>query len=207
MKRLVMIGCFGALFLCSQAQSQEAEQLLLDWQKLSGLKKILKNLYQGYKILYQGYSAIQNISEGNFSLHRDFLDALLQASPAVKKYKRVGDIISCQIQLVQQYRAAITKLKDEGNFTPSELDYIAEVYAKIFAGSLRALDELSTVLTSGTLRMNDEERLSAIDRIYDAMLDRYAFSRNFNDRNLLLSAQRAREQREVKLSELLNGIQ
>ena len=34
--------------------------------------------------------------QGNFNLHKAFLDGLMMVSPAVKKYKRVADIITLQ---------------------------------------------------------------------------------------------------------------
>ena len=75
------------------AQSYEAQQLLLNWEKLAQLKKILDNMYKGYQVLSYGYTTIKDISEGNFNLHHAFLEGLLQVSPTVLKYKRVVDIV------------------------------------------------------------------------------------------------------------------
>lgn len=80
----------------SKAQSYEAEQLLLNVQKLSQLKQMLADLKKGYETLYKGYSTIKDISEGNFNLHQIFLDGLFRVRPAVRNYKKVGDIISLQ---------------------------------------------------------------------------------------------------------------
>src|SRR5690242_1627765 len=91
-KRVILVGCFSLLFISSRAQSAEVEQLLLDIDKLTQFKKILQNMYDGYKVLYSGYTNIKDISQGNFSLHKNFLDALLEVSPAVKNYKRIADI-------------------------------------------------------------------------------------------------------------------
>src|SRR5882672_6143961 len=101
MKKLVI--AIAAVFISLQAfpQSQEAQQLLLNWEKLTQLKKILNDMYSGYKIVYKGYTTIKDISEGSFTLHKDFLDGLLQVSPAVRKYKRVTDIISYQLKIVK----------------------------------------------------------------------------------------------------------
>ncbi|MBC7384425.1 MAG: TerB family tellurite resistance protein, partial [Bacteroidia bacterium] len=60
------------------AQSEEVQQLLLNVIKLEQLKKILNNMYDGYKVLTKGYNTIKTISEGNFSIHKVFLDGLLQ---------------------------------------------------------------------------------------------------------------------------------
>ena len=80
--------------------------MLLNVEKVAQLRKILDNMYKGYQIITKGYNAIKDISEGNFNIHKAFLDGLLEVSPVVKKYKRVPDIISRQKQLVKEYKDA-----------------------------------------------------------------------------------------------------
>src|SRR4051812_48291730 len=92
---------FKPIFL--QAQEQEIQQLLLNVEKLAQFKKILQGMYDGYEILQKGYTAIKNISEGNFTIHQTFLDGLLAVSPAVRKYKRVSDVIDYQVRILKEY--------------------------------------------------------------------------------------------------------
>src|SRR5436189_6131399 len=96
MKKIALL--IAVVLISSQAfsQSQEAQQLLLNWEKLTQLKKILDDMYKGYEIVSKGYNTIKNLSQGNFNLHQIFLDGLMQVSPIVKKYKKVADIITCQ---------------------------------------------------------------------------------------------------------------
>jgi hypothetical protein len=195
-------GCF---FQKGKAQAAEAEQLLLNFEKLTQLKALLENLYDGYTILEKGYGAVRDLSEGNFSLHQAFLDGLLQVSPAVKNYYRVADIISCQLRTVKEYRAAFTQFKEAGTFTPEEMVYLESVYARLLRRSAEGLDELALVLTAGELRMSDDQRLGAIDRIYAELADQYAFLRDFNSRTALLSRQRLGEKTQIDLSRKLQG--
>ena len=189
-----------------QAQSQEAQQLLLNVEKLAQLKKVLNNMYQGYETISKGYSTITNISKGNFSLHELFLDGLVQVSPTVKKYKRVADIIGYQTQLVKEYKAAFGSFKNSNLFNTTEVGYMGNVYSKLFSKSLQNLDELAMVITAGKLRMSDDERIAAIDRIYNDIGDKLTFLRDFNKGNSLLALQRAKETNEVIISRKLNGI-
>ena len=69
-------------------------------------KDVLTDLYKDYEILETGYTAIKNISEGNFNLHKAFLDGLLAVSPAVQKYERIVDIIDDQGRIVSEYKSA-----------------------------------------------------------------------------------------------------
>lgn len=188
------------------AQSTEAQQLLLNVEKLAQLKKILSNMKKGYEIVSTGYNTIKDISQGNFNLHDAFLNALLQVSPTVRKYKRVADIISCQSQIVKEYRSAFNRFKSTNLFNSSEITYMEDVYKNLFNKSLQNLDELGMVLTAGKLRMSDDERIAAVDRIYKDISDKLVFLRSFNNEGSVLAVQRGREMVDTKLSEKLNGL-
>jgi hypothetical protein len=161
-------------------------------------------MYDGYKVLYKGYTTVRDISQGSFDLHKNFLDGLLDVSPAVKKYKRIADIIDYQIKIVREYKSAFNQFKEDKSFTPEELDYISKVYSNLLDRSLKSLDELGMVITSGTLRMTDDERLQAIDKIYNSIVDQFSFLRDFNSSTSVLSLQRKSEQTEIEMSRALN---
>ena len=102
MKKILVLVAFIWMGQNLFAQSQEAQQLLLDVEKLVQFKQILNDLKKGYDILNGGYNAIKNISQGNFNLHQTFLDGLLQVSPAVQNYERIADIIQLQLRIVRE---------------------------------------------------------------------------------------------------------
>jgi DNA repair ATPase RecN len=188
------------------AQSFEVEQLLLNVEKLAQLKQILQDMYKGYEVLHNGYTTIKDISEGNFSLHKVFLDGLFEVSPTVQKYKRVADIINYQLQIVKEYKAAYNRFKQDNNFTVQEIEYMGKVYNNLFKESLKKLDELITVITAGQLRMSDDERIAAIDRIFSEVEDQVNFLRYFNSKAAVLSAQRGKEFQEVEISKKLFDV-
>ena len=189
-----------------KAQSEEAQQLLLNVEKLTQLKKILKNMYKGYEVVSKGYNTIQDISKGNFNMHQLFLDELMKVSPVVKKYKRVADIIQSQSQILTEYKTAQGRFKGSNLFNTSEWKYIIEVNKNLFNISLKNLNELAIVITAGQLRMTDDERFLAIDRIYKDISDQLIFLRSFNNENAALALQRKLELKEIKVSEKLNGL-
>lgn len=199
---VVLIGlpCFV------KAQTEEAEQLLLDVQKLSQLKQMLADLKKGYEIVYQGYSTIKNISEGNFNLHKVFLDGLLEVSPAVRNYRKVADIISLQLKIVSEYKSAFKHFKENGKFTADEIEYIGKVYSNLFNESIKNLETLTMIITSGTLRMSDDERLKQIDGLYGDMIDRLSFLRHFNNQTSVLSLQRTKAGNEINFSKKIYGL-
>lgn len=203
---IVLTVGFSTTSFKASAQVEELEQLILDIQKLAQLRQILVSLKEAYEILHGGYNTIINISQGNFSLHKTFLDGLLAVSPAVRNYKKIADIISMQVQLVKEYKGSLSRLRSGGWFTPEELEYISNVYSKLLDGSLDILDVLLNVTTAGKLRMSDDERLKEIDRLYVTMQQKLVFLRQFDSGAAVLGVQRSKEQHEVDVLRKLHDI-
>jgi DNA repair ATPase RecN len=203
MKKILLFMAVICLFLTpdkSKAQSAEIQQLILNIEKLSQFKKILSDMKKGYELLSGGYKTVKDMTEGNFSLHKTFLDALMQVSPAVKNYKKVGEIVEYQILIVKESRNGMNRFIKNGNFSGQEINYFEKVYGNLLNESLRNLDELTMVITADKLRMSDDERLKAVDDIYEQMQDKLLFLRNFNTTSNVLALQRAREKNDVYVS-------
>lgn len=206
LKRLIAIAVLSLFFMSgANAQSHEAQQLLLNVEKLSQLKNILSDMKKGYKVISGGYNTIKDISQGNFSLHEVFLDGLMLVSPEVKKYRRVADIITFQKNIVSEYKAAFKRFRASDIFNSDELDYFERVYGQLFSQSIDNLDELAMVITSSKLRMSDAERLVAIDRIFLDAQDKLMFLRDFNTKATSLFL--ARERQRAELGQLRNLYQ
>ncbi|SDG32602.1 hypothetical protein SAMN04487996_117161 [Dyadobacter soli] len=190
----------------TKAQTPEVTQLILNIQKLNQLRKILKELKAGYDILFKGYTTIKDISKGNFKLHEAFLDGLLEVSPAVKRYKRIAEIVDFQLKLVSEYRSAFAQFQSGKYFNKDELEYMSRVYARLINQSIKNLDALTMVVTAKKMRMSDDERLAAIDKIHEEMQDKLIFLRHFNSTAATLGLQRAKVFVEVETSAHLNGV-
>jgi hypothetical protein len=188
------------------SQATEIQQLILNWEKLAQLEKILDNMYTGYKILDKGYTTIKNIAEGNYSIHQIFIDGLMLVNPTVRNYKRIPFIIDYQKLLLKEYSNAYNRFKNDPHFTPQELEYLANVYSYLFTASLRNIDDLVMIITATKLRMSDDERMQAIDRIFYDMESKLIFLRGFNNSTQLLAIQRARSANDVRTIQHLYGI-
>jgi hypothetical protein len=194
------------LFLSMKAhgQSQELQQLLLDMEKLTQFKSILSDMKKGYQIYQQGYGTISNLSKGNFDLHNGYLTGLMAVSPSVQNYGRVAEIISQQASILSEYKRSFSLFKQSGSFSASELNYMNNVYNQIITQSLTNIEELSDLMTAGKLRMSDDDRLRAIDRIYNSSSDQLQFVRYFNRQGTQLSLERSKELNEVNTLKALN---
>jgi len=188
------------------AQKDEIAQLLLNVEKLAQFEQILSDMKKGYEILSGGYNTIKDLSQGNFNLHKTFLDALMDVSPTVKNYKRVANIINYEVILINEYKSAFNRFKRDTNFNEQELAYLGRVYKNLFKQSLDNLDNLVTIITANQLRMSDDERLGAIDRIFADMQDKLLFLRHFNNYTTVLALQRAKEKNDAGTMRLIYGI-
>jgi DNA repair ATPase RecN len=210
MKKLMLIILICSVGLCTcyhlAAQAQELEELALDIEKLAQFKQILSDLKAGYQVLEGGYNTIKGISQGNFSLHKTYLDGLLAISPAVAKYKKIVTITENQLQLIKEYKNAYKRFQHDGNFNPDEIEYIGKVYSNLADESAKNLESLLNVVTANKLRMSDDERLKAIDLIDEEMENKLSFLKYFNNNTTVLSLQRTKDRNDLNTSRLLHGV-
>lgn len=209
MNRFSVLAFITVLWLYpspGSAQSAEAQQLLLNYTKLRQLEEILDQMYKGYKILSDGYNVVKNISEGNFNLHKVFLDGLFAVNPSIAKYKRIPDIVRYQEMIVDEYRRGMTHIREDGELSIDEIRYIERLYSNLIKRTLRGLDELVTIVTATQLRMSDDERVNGIDRLYREMTRELRFVRSLNSYTYELARQRAKTKNEIETMRHLHGI-
>ncbi|HWK02423.1 MAG TPA: hypothetical protein VNS58_02250 [Puia sp.] len=190
----------------SQTIGQLLEQLSLDVQKLSELKTILNDMYTDYAIVNKGYTDIRNIAEGNFNLHKLFLDGLLLVSPAVRNYPRVPAIIDAEYSIVREYKTATARAIAGGHFTPEELTYLGNTYSLLFRRSAECIESLTMVMTDNQLRLSDDGRIQTIDRIYADITGQLKFLRQFDNAVSLQAIQRLKAAGDVSTLQKIYGI-
>jgi hypothetical protein len=180
---LLIVAMTGANLSAARAQSitDVIEELLLDYQKLAGMKSTLNQMYNGYGVLTRGYNAVRGVSMDNFNLHKVFLDAQLLVSNGVLNYPRSTDIMRNQGMVLDEYHSASRAFSQNSLLTSAERNFLNNVYDRLTRGSMDNLDELARVTTDSQLRMTDAERLAAIDRLYQQSLDQLSYLRKFNE--------------------------
>jgi hypothetical protein len=197
----VMLIAFNA-----KAQSDELQQLLLNIEKLTQFKAILSDMKQGYQVYQQGYGTISNLSKGNFNLHNVYLTGLMAVNPAVRDNPRVGQIVSQQNNILSEYRRYAGLFRQSGSFNGNELNYFDNVYRQLVRQSEINIDELANVTTAGKLRMSDDDRLRAMDRIFNSSTEQLQFLRYFNRKGVQVSLQRSKDLHDTSTLKQLYGI-
>ncbi len=195
MKRTMI---FILVILCSGfARAQSDIQAML--KQIAKLEIYIIDLEKGYKIAQEGLTTISEIKKGEFNLHSIFFSSLESVNPSVAKYSKIAIIISDQLSIISAFKSLIQKLDNSGRITNAELQYIQVIYSNISDESMKTLNSLLAVLTDGTFEMTDDERIKRIDRIYEDMEDKYAFSQSFVSKASLLADDRSDEANEYGL--------
>jgi len=189
----------------AKAQEEELQQLALNLEKLNQFRAILTKMYEGYQILTRGYNTVKNLAEGNFSIHKQFMDGLMAVSPAVRNYHKIATIVSYQKDILREYKSALKQFHSLNIFDATHLQYIEAVYDHLVDRSLKDLDELIMIITANQLRMNDAERITAIDRICASISDQLSFLRHFNVRTRALADQKLKNKRDMEILQQLYG--
>jgi hypothetical protein len=131
---------------------------------------------------------------------------LLAVSPEVRKYPRVTDIINMEAGILSRYQSEWAQFQGNGHLRPGELALLAQVYGNLLAESVQGLNDLLMVLTPGTLRAGDAERMRQIDGIYTGMVEQAVLLDRVNNTTMLLAMQRAAEERDMKVVGGLYGF-
>lgn len=168
------------------------------------LRLYLRYVKKGYDIAGKGLTAIHNIRNGEFNLHRDFFGSLNNVNPHIANSAKVADIIAFQVYVIRDLKAVKNFCSNNQNFTPEELRYVAQVYSNMLFLSDACISELLTIIRpdqtgSDGYRMKDDERLMRIDKLYDDMRDKHAFVQSFDNDVRLMAKERLRERNEVEL--------
>jgi len=183
-----------------QQQKTQIEYLLT---QIAGLQTYIGYAKKGYKIVDEGLATIGNLKNGDFQLHKDFLDALKNVNPKIRHSAQVAEMISLQVSVVRSQKLALQKAHNSDELTPTEKEYIGKVYARLLEQAAESVEALTTLITSGNLALSDDERLQRIDMLHTDMQDKYRFVRWFAGQTEMLTGNRKKETGDSKISQSL----
>lgn len=171
-------------------------------QQITALQVYAGYLKKGYEIVDGGLQTIRDFSGGEFNLHNAFISGLKKVSPVVRNDVRVLEIIEMQISIGRAFGG----IKSNPNLSVSNQLYIQKVRENLWEESLKDLEELLMVITSGKVEMSDDERMERLDRVYSSMRDKSAFTQDFISEIGLFARQKEMEKRSIEQSRKSYGI-
>lgn len=205
MKRLCIIIILSLLYLQPQAQTpnfnewfaQKKTQIKYLTQQIAALKVYLEYLKKGYDIAQKGLTTISAIKNGSFNLHKTYFASLKAVSPIVKNSSKVYTILYLQPRMMDDFKELLSDIARDIQLTHGEKSYIASVYQTLLASCTSSIEELEMITTTDVTEMEDGERLSRLDKVYEDILEQYAFTQDFIAGVRGLSVNRAKEGSQV----------
>jgi hypothetical protein len=168
---------------------------------LQNAQKVLENKLSELKL-----NEIAEWTEKYRKLYEEYYDELWKVKNILATYQRVRQIMDKQVRVVDEYTQAWKLIRQDDNFTKTELDYIYTIYKGILQESAINLDQLLVVTNSFKTQMTDEQRLRIIneagDRIEQNLTDLLAF----NGQVYQVSLSRARSQSEIERVKKMYGL-
>lgn len=171
----------------------------------------LLNTYVGYikkgcDIADKGLHAINNVKDGEFSLHRDFLGSLKTVNPNLAKSAKVSDIILFQLFIVKNLNAINKFALHAKGLTPEDVRYVTSVYLNMLRLCDASISELLELVFSDKLKMTDDQRLNCINKLHALSSDRVAFAKHFDCDVKTLAHARASEMNSLSTAYSQFGI-
>jgi hypothetical protein len=88
------------------------------------------------------------------TLYKEYYDELAKVKSVITYYHNIKGITNRQIQLVNEYKRAISLFREDQHFSVDEIKYMEQVYAGILEESLHNLDEVLLVVQSFSTQMS-----------------------------------------------------
>ena len=169
---------------------------------LQNAQKVLENKMSELKLTEIGVWV-----ERQKTLYADYFDELWKIKNTITTYQRVREVIKKQVQLVNEYSRAISLFKQDKHFTEKEISYMHEVYSGILDESVKNIEQMQLVINAFITQMSDAKRLEIINTASDNIEQNISDLRQFNQQNIKISLQRAKDINDITAVKKLYGIE
>ena len=169
---------------------------------LQNAGKVLENKLSKLKL-----NEIAEWTERQRQLYKKYYDELWKVRNTIAAYKRIKQILERQEQIIDEYRFTWRMINQDRHFTREEIDYMYRVYTGILNESVYNLDQILLVINSFKTQMTDAKRLEIINKAGDQIEQNYADLKQFNNQNIQLSMNRAKDEHEVLVVKKLYGLE
>ncbi len=169
---------------------------------LQNAAKVLENKLSKLKL-----NEIAEWTERQRQLYKKYYDELWKVRNTIAAYKRIKQILERQEQIIEEYRFTWRMINQDKHFSREEIDYMYRVYTGILNESVYNLDQILLVINSFKTQMTDAKRLEIINKAGDQIEQNYADLKQFNNQNIQLSMNRAKDEHEVLVVKKLYGLE
>lgn len=168
---------------------------------LQNAQKTMENAMAKTKL-----TEISDWVEKQRKLYDEYFDELRKVKLALTTYHRVKDIIEDQLAMVKEYKAAWALFRQDKNFNPDELRYMADVYTGMLGESVKAVDQLLLVVHAFALQVSDAKRMEIINSAAATIEGNFLDLKDFNTQNRMISIQRSAARGEIEYVKRWYGL-
>lgn len=168
---------------------------------LQNAQKELENILSKMKL-----DEIADWTEKQKEQYRRYYEELAKVKSLIAYYQRIKEITVKQGKMVSEYKQVWELLRQDKNFTTAELEYMTTVYSGLLKESIKNIDLISLIIKSFTTKMADAKRLEIINHAADRVERNFDDLKLFNQQNMLLSLQRAKNENDVETVKKLYGL-
>ncbi len=168
---------------------------------LQNAQKVLENQLSKLKL-----TEISDWTEKQKNLYSEYYEELWKIKSAIAYYKRIKDLTTKQVAIVDEYKWAWGLFNKDKHFRPEELEQMEKVYKGILDESIKNLDMIILVINSFKTQMTDAKRLELINDAVNKMDGNYSDLKRYNQENIQLSIQRSRSLDETAKLKEVYGI-
>ncbi|HEX8426427.1 hypothetical protein [Hymenobacter sp.] len=215
MKKTRIFLCLAALCLFGKPDAQA--QAVVSAPVLEGTNFIQTGLQATLKALNTTANKLVNngvveqvltkgFTEKNMLLAKSWYDGLLQVSNTIRTYRRVQHIFERQAAIITIYSTYIGKFKQDPNLSPAQVQGMVRGYTVLIQESASYLDDLTAIVSPLKAKMTDAERMELIDTLDDKVTHQYDLVSYFTRRNMAISLQQSKAQREMQQIKQLYGL-
>lgn len=168
---------------------------------LQNAQKVVENQLNQLKL-----SQIAGVNQQQTDLFTKYYNELYTVKTVISDYEQVRSITLEQAALLREYQRAWGLLQQDKHFSAAELNYMATVYTGILKASVDNLDHLLVLVNSFKTQMSDGSRMELIAQASRSMTENHQDLKAFNNQNIMLSLQRAKDEQDIQSTKNLYGI-
>lgn len=168
---------------------------------LQNAQKTLENTLSKLKL-----DQISEWTEKQKTLYKDYYQELQKVKSIISYYQRIKEITQKQVKLLAEYKRVWVLFQNDKHFTVDELSYMGKVYSGILEQSAQNMEQVYLVINSFKTQMTDSKRLELIGAAADKVDENYYDMTRFNQQNVGLSLQRAKQQNDIDVVKKMYDI-
>lgn len=199
---ILLLISYGLLPVTGKAQTfsewfqQKKTQTKYLTTQIAELEIYLGYVKKGYKIVSSGLNTVQNIKNGEFTLHDLYYTSLELVNPHIRNSPKTMDIVYHQKYILKATSALKDLLRTTEQLSAKQKTYFIGCINRLLEDVEKVRQELIDLTSDKTLQLTDNERLERLNALYERSTSQFVFTQQFASEVSTLAKSLQREQRD-----------